>query len=81
MKFEMKEKTRITAMLAVGVICLVMAGRADWMLLFFGYLTAGLCFFYSGVDLLLKTVEKRFAKQQAAPALGPGASPLDSSTS
>ena len=76
MKFEMKEKTRITAMLAAGVIFLVMADRADWMLLFFGYLTAGLCFFYAGVDLLLKTVEKRLVEEQAAPALGPDASPV-----
>ena len=76
MNFEMKEKTRIAAMLAAGVIFLVLAGRPDSWLLFFGYLTAVLCFFYAGVDLLLKTVEKRFVEQQAAPALGRGASSI-----
>ena len=71
MKFEMKEKTCITAMLAAGVIVLVLADRTDWMLLFFVYLTAGLCFFYAGVDFLLKAVEKRFVEQQAPSAPDP----------
>ena len=76
MKFEMKEKTRITAMLAAGVIFLVLAGRPDSWLLFFAHLTVGLGCFYIGVDLLLKTVEKRLVEEQAAPALGPDASPV-----
>ena len=90
MKFEMKERSWFfLAFLGQVVGVTVFATVISWddspsnfyeRFKFAVYAVGVLCL-QGGLSAFMKAVDARIAKQQAAPALGPGASSLDSSTS